>query len=105
MFDWASPADVLKALKTYCSTFYGFMLWDLGCDKASMLYSAWDVAVKLTWGCPRWTRTFLLQQVLSKGTFTAHTDILGRYVKFFRGLRTSISKEVRVLSNLVSRDL
>ena len=105
MFEWASPVDVLQALKTYCSSFYGSMLWELGGEKASQVYSSWDVAVKLTWGCPRGTKTFLLQQVLSCGMTSAHTDILGRYGNFFRGLRSSVSHEVRVLSNLVTRDL
>ena len=105
MFDWAAPADVVKALKIYCSAFYGSMLWDLGGEKASQVYSAWDTAIKLTWSCPRWTRTFLLQQVLACGDTSARTDILSRYGKFFRGLRTSVSQEVRVLSNYVARDL
>ena len=85
MFDWAAPAEVLQALKYYCSAFYGSMLWDLGGDKASQMYSAWDTAVKLAWSCPRWTRTFLLQQVLASGMTSARTDILGRYGKFFKG--------------------
>ena len=105
MFEFATPAEVLQALKTYCSDFYGAMLWDLGGDKASMVYSAWDTAVKLTWSCPRWTRTFLLQKVLACGMTSARTDIIGRYGKFCKGLKTSICQEVRVLFNLVSTDL
>ena len=105
MFEFAAPAEVLQALKTYCSDFYGAMLWDLGGDKASMVYSAWDTAVKLTWSCPRWTRTFLLQKVLACDMTSARTDILGRYSKFCKGLRTSVCQEVRVLFNLVSTDL
>ena len=89
----------------YCSDFYGAMLWDLGGDKASHIFSAWDTAVKLTWSCPRWTKTFLLQQVLCSGVTSARTDILGRYGKFCRGLRTSVSQEIRVLFNFVARDL
>ena len=105
MFEWAAPAEVLQALKFYCSAFYGSMLWDLGGDKATQMYSAWDTAVKLSWSCPRWTRTFLLQQVLASGMTSARTDILGRYGKFFKGLRASVCQEVRVLFNLVARDL
>ena len=70
-----------------------------------MVYSAWDTAVKLTWSCPRWTRTFLLQKVLACDMTSARTDILGRYSKFCKGLRTSVCQEVRVLFNLVSTDL
>ena len=105
MFEWAAPTEVLHALKIYCSDLYGSMLWDLGGDKAAQIFSAWDTAVKLTWSCPRWTRTFLLQQVLSSDMTSARTDILGRYGKFCRGLRTSVSQEIRVLFNFVARDL
>ena len=105
MFEWAAPPEVLKALKFYCSDFYGSMLWDLGGDKAGQVYTAWDTAIKLAWSCPRWTKTFLLQQVLASDVTSAKTDILGRYGKFSRGLRTSVCQEVRVLFNLVSRDL
>ena len=45
-----------------------------------------------------------VQQVLSCET-SAKNDILSRYGKFCRGLRTSVSGEVRVLFNLVARDL
>ena len=105
MFSWAAPPEILKALRIHCTAFYGSMLWDLGGEKACQVYSAWDTAVKLTWGCPRYTRTFLLQQVLTCGDTSVKTDILSRYGKFMKGLRLSISKEVRVLFNLVARDL
>ena len=62
-------------------------------------------SIELSWGCPRYTRTFLLQQVLTCGDTNAKTDILTRYSKFSKGLMNSISKEVRVLFNLVARDL
>ena len=39
MFEWASPPDVLTALKTYCSSFYGSMLWDLDGFKASEVFT------------------------------------------------------------------
>ena len=105
MFSWAAPADLLRILKVYCSAFYGSMLWDLGGEKASQLYKAWDTAVKLIWSCPRWTRTFLLQQVLLCGETSARTDILSRYGKFCKGLKNNVSQEVRVLFNIVARDL
>ena len=89
MFSWAPPHEILTALKTYCSSFYGSMLWDLGGSAAKQVYTSWDVAVKFSWECPRETRTFLLQQVLRCGQTSAKTDIICRYPKFFRGLRRS----------------
>ena len=70
-----------------------------------MVYNAWSTAIKLSWSCPRWTRTFLVQKVLECGETSAKTDILGRYARFSAGLRHSTSREVRVLFGIVSRDL
>ena len=105
MFSFASPPEILKALKLYCSSFYGCMLWDLAGDKATQVYNSWNTAVKLAWDCPRQTKTFLVQQVLSNGLYSARTDILARYVTFFKNLRTSPSQEIRILAHLTSRDM
>ena len=105
MFHWAGPAEILRALKLYLSSFYGAMLWDLAGEKARQVFSAWNTAVKLTWDCPRETKTFLVQTVLSSGMSSARTDILGRYQKFFFSLKKSACYEVRVLANLTAKDL
>ena len=81
------------------------MLWDLSSEGAGQVYSSWNTAVKLSWNCPRETRSYLLQQVLECNTTTAKTDILSRYPSFFKNLRLSTSKEVAVMANLVSRDI
>ena len=104
-FKFASPVEILQALKVYCSSFYGSMLWDLAGTGASRVFNAWNTAIKLSWSCPRETRTYLVQQVLSSGLDSARTDILVRYSKFFRSLRCSISKEVAMMANFVSRDI
>ena len=105
VFKFAAPEEVLKALKVYSNSFYGSCLWDLGGEKAKQIFSAWDYSVKLVWGCPAWTRTYLLQQILSCGHTSAKVDILTRYVKFFMSLRKSASKEVQVLSRYLGRDV
>ena len=81
------------------------MLWDLAGNGASQVFNAWNMAIKLTWDCPRETRNYLVQQVLSCGMTSASTDILSRYAKFFKGLRTSTSREVATLANLMGRDV
>ena len=102
MFKWAAPAEVIKASKIYCASFYGSNLWDLGGDKAKQVYSAWNTTVKLAWGCPIWTRSYM---VLCCGQTSARVDLLCRFVKFFHGLRKSACHEVRVMSRLVARDV
>ena len=105
IFSFASPVEVLQALKIYCSNLYGSMLWNVAGDWAKQVFNSWNTAVKLAWSCPRDTRTYLAQQVLSCGLDTARCDILTRYAKFFKNLRCSPSKEVAVLANVVSRDI
>ena len=104
-FGFASPIDIVSALKVYCSSFYGCMLWDLSGEKAGQVFNAWTTAVKLAWGVPRATRSYLVQQVLTPGVSSARADILARFAGFFRALRKSPSSEVSVMANLVGRDL
>lgn len=81
------------------------MLWDLQGDGASQYLNSWTTAIKLAWNCPRATRSYLVQDVLACGYTSAKADILARYGKFFKGLRTSPCWEVTVLANLVARDV
>jgi hypothetical protein len=104
-FDFASPVEVLRAMKIYCSSFYGCMLWDLRGEGAVKVYNSWTTAIKLTWGVPRATRTYLVQKVLAAGLTSARVDILARYANFFRSLRVSPCHEVSVLANIAGRDV
>jgi hypothetical protein len=105
LFKWAAPAEVIKATKIYSTSFYGSNLWDLGGDKAKQVYTAWNTTVKLAWGCPQWTRTYMMQQLLCCGHTSARVDILCRYANFFHSLRKSACYEVQVLSRLLARDI
>ena len=74
-------------------------------EGAAKVFSAWNTAVRLCWDCPRDTRTYLVQQVLSCGQTSARTDLLARYSKFFTSLRASTSLEVSTMANLVARNI
>ena len=50
MFHFASQFEIMKALKVYCTSFYGCMLWDLAGDRSTQVFNAWNMAVKLVWG-------------------------------------------------------
>ena len=104
-FSFASPVEVLHAMQVYCSSYYGSLLWDFRGYGASQFFNAWTTATKLTWGCPRATRTYLVQQVLACGYISARCEIMSRFCKFFRGLLISPSREVAILANLLGRDI
>lgn len=82
-FHFASPVEVLTAIKIYCGGFYGAMLWDLKGEGAIKVYNSWTTAVKLAWHAPRATRTCLVQNVLASGISSARADIQAKYGKFF----------------------
>ena len=103
---FTSPVEVLFATSVYCSDYYGSLAgWDLGSDKADMFFNAWSTHVRLAWRVPRQTRTFLLQHVLAPGLTSARTEVLARFVSFFRSLRNAPSHEVRTAALLAARDL
>ena len=83
----------------------GAMLWNFSGENTQQLFNSWNTAVKLTWSCPRDTRSYLVQEVLSCGLDSAQCDILTRYAKFFNSLRTSPSIEVATVANIASRDV
>ena len=61
--------------------------------------------LKVTWSVPRATRKYLVEQVLAPGVNSVRTDILSKFVGFFRNLRTSPSNEVAFMAHFVGRDM
>ena len=105
MFKWAAPQEIIKAIKVHNRAFYGSSLWDLNGVKTKQVFSTWNTTVKLVWGCPQHTRTYILQHVLACGYQSAWMDIVTRFPKFFHSLRRSESKEVQVLSRYWAREI
>ena len=104
-FSFASPVEVLQAVKVYASSWFGSMLWELGGDTVKQVFSAWNTCLKLAWNVPRQTHTYFADHLLGSGISHAKTDILAEYVGFFHSLRSSPSQEVRILVNMVGRNM
>ena len=105
IFSFASPMEIIAALKLYSTSFYGSDLWELGGQMANQVYNSWGTAIKLAWSVPRATRKYLVEQVLAPGVNSVRTDILAKFVGFFRNLRTSPSNEVAFMAHFVGRDM
>ena len=103
-FSFAHPMEVLRAVNIYCCDHYGGMLWDLQSNMATQYFNSWSTCVKLAWGLPRDTHTYFLDY-LSGGLVSSRTDILGRYLGFYRSLLSSPSKEVNILARIVAKDI
>ena len=104
-FAFASPVEVLRAVKVFAGDLYGGNLWQLRGDMANQVFNAWTTCIKLTWQVPRNTHTYFVDRMLACGISHIRDDLLARYVTFLRSLRRSPYKEVSVLVNIVGRDI
>ena len=102
-FAFAQPTEILQAVQTYAGHWYGSMLWDLYGEKAGQIYRSWSTCAKLTWGVPRSTHNFLVDNLLTAQFLTVKQQLVGRYVSFVRKLLSSTSPEVCMVCNMVSR--
>ena len=101
-FAFAQPNQILPAIKTYCFDIYGSMSLSLYSDKSKQVFNTWSTCVKLAWGVPRATHTYLVDNLLSGGIPSIRASVLSRYCKFFNSVKTSPSLEVRVVANLAA---
>ena len=101
---FACPQQVLHAIQIYCTDAYGSMLWDLGSSKSEQFYKCWNSCVKLLYGVPRNTFTYLIEGWFASDMPSLRNQILSRYPKFYRQLLESPSKEIRTLVRIVSGD-
>ena len=65
---------------------------------------SWNTSVKLIYGVPRSTFTYLVEGYFATSQTSLRNQILARYPGFYRKLLSSPSKEVRVLARMVSAD-
>ena len=94
----------MQAVQVLCTDAYGSMLWRLSSPEAESFFKSWNTCVKLVYGVPRNTFTYLVEGYFASGQTSLRNQILSRYSGFFRGLLQSPSKEVRVLARIVSSD-
>ena len=104
-FGFASPTEVLRAVKLYSGSHFGSSLRKLGGESAGQYYTAWQTCVKLAWHVPRQTHTYLVDNFLCSGLSSVRADILSRYLKFVQGLKMSPSREVTVMCGVVEGDV
>ena len=100
-FRFAHPNQQLQMIDILCCDGYGSMLWELQSDKAEQFFKSWNTAVKLVWGVPRSTYTYLAEEFFAENNTSLRSQILSRNPGFFRGLLSSPSKEVRMLARIV----
>ena len=93
-FAFASPNEILHAVKVYAGSHYGSNLWKLDNVLAKQYFTVWQTCVKLAWQVPRKTHTYFVDHLLSCGMTYVRIDVISRYAKFLAGLVKSSSLEV-----------
>ena len=81
------------------------MLWDFTSDICGQFCRSWNICVKLAWDIPRSTHTYLVENLFGVNHVSHKKQLLARYVNFFKSLLKSISNEVKVVANIVARDI
>jgi hypothetical protein len=101
---FANEEQILKAVQIFCSDAYGSMIWNLKSSGSEQFFKSWNTTVKLVYGVPRSTFTYLVEGHLAADHTSLRNQILSRYPGFYRKLLESPSKEVRMLARIVSAD-
>ena len=103
-FEFAKKEQLMNAIQIYCSDFYGSMLWNLFGEAAAKFFRCWNTCAKLCWDLPRDTPVYFVDNLLSCGIPSIRAQVLTRYVKFYRSLMKSPSKEVAVVARMVGNN-
>ena len=103
-FSFASPCQILKAVRTFSCDAYGSVLWRLDSSSASSYFKSYSSCVRRIWRLPLSTFTYLVEGHLSSGMAPLQNLLLGRYPKFFWRLSYSPSNEVQVMSTVAAQD-
>ena len=101
---FSCPTQLLKAVDVYCSDAYGSMLWNLSSSSCEQYFKCWNSCVKIVYGIPRNTFTYLVEGYFGAGLTSLRNQIISRYSKFYQKLMCSASKGVRILARIVRQD-
>ena len=101
---FATPEQQLRATQVYCFDAYGAMLWNLASPSSEQFFKCWNTSVKIAYRVPNNTYTYLVDGWLSGTLTNLRNQVLSRYPKFYRGLASSVCREVRGLLKIVEND-
>ena len=80
------------------------MIWNMKSEASEKFFKSWNTAVKLVYGVPRSTFTYLVEGHFAVNHTSLRNRILSRYSGFYRKLLSSPSREVQFLARVVASD-
>ena len=103
-FSFASPAQILKAVRTLSCDAYGSVLWRLDSTAASSYFKAYSSCVRRIYRLPQNTFTYLVEGHLTQGLAPLRNLVLSRYPAFFQRMAWGPSREVTILAQIAAKD-
>ena len=82
----ASADQILTAFQVLCSDAYDSMLWKLSSTGSEQFSKCLNTGVKLVYGVPRSTFTYLEEGHLAAGHTSLRYEVLSRYSEFYRNI-------------------
>ena len=104
-FYFAHPLDIIHAVETYATAFYGSSLWNLNSREVEMIINSWKAGHRIAWGVPRACRSYLVKQVLAPHVKSLEVTLWERFLGFFHSLISGSHHEVATLAILASHDI
>ncbi len=92
-------SDVKSSLfQSYCTSYYGSVLWPLNTNEINRLYVLWRKIMRRIWKLPHRTHCCLLPAVI--GCEPIHIQLLIRFHNFFSNSLRSSNTQLAFVSNL-----
>ena len=103
-FSFATPVQILRAVKVLSCDAYGSVLWRLDSEAATSFYKAYSSCVRRVYRLPQNTFTYLVEGHLSQGQTPLRNMVLGRFPAFFQKMAWGPSREVAIMAEIAARD-
>jgi len=85
-----------RLFQSYCTSFYGCVLWDLSCSAVDSFCTAWRKGIRRIWNLPYQAHSYLLP--LLGGCLPVYDEICLRFVNFVRSCITHRSTLVKSIA-------
>ena len=102
-FHYVEPSVFVRIMNIYATSFYGSSLWDFSSTDCERMFTAWNVAIRITFDVDRTTHRYFVEEL--SGNLHPKVMICSRFAGLHQSLLQSSKFPVRFLARLVQNDL
>ena len=103
-FGFASPPQIVTAVRLLCCHAYGSVLWRLESPASTAFFNSYSSCIRRIYSLPLNTFNYLVEGHLTSGLAPLRNLVLARVPSFFQRLLSSPSREVAIMADISSRD-